>query len=58
MYYSYHNHIKRKIKENKLVRIEYLDSYKNIGKVMIFYFNDGSKYPIREYAWYLYKDLI
>lgn len=58
MYYSYHNYLKSKIKKIKIDKIEYFESYKNLGKVMIIYFKDGTKYPIREYAWYLYKDLI
>ena len=58
MYYSYHNLIKHKIKEGKLIKIEYIESYKQLGRILMIYFNDGSKYPIREYAWYLYKEII
>lgn len=55
MYYSYHNVILNKIKEGKLVKYEYKDRYKNISPVLILYFNDGSIYPIREYAWFKYN---
>ena len=41
-----------------LVKVEYLENYKDKGRVMLLYFNDGKKYFIREYAWSLYKDLI
>jgi hypothetical protein len=58
MYFSYHNVIKNKIKKEMLVKVEYLENYKDKGRVMLLYFNDGKKYFIREYAWSLYKDLI
>ena len=55
MYYSYHNIIKRKIKDGKLIGYEYRDRYKKIEPVLILYFDDGSIYPIREYVWYKQK---
>lgn len=58
MYYSYHNLIKSKIKNGKLIKIEFIDNYKQLGRVMMIHFDDGSKYPIREYAWNLYKEII
>lgn len=58
MYYSYHNLIKKKIKEGKLSKIEFIDNYKKMGKVMMIYFNDNKKYPIREYAWNLYREYL
>lgn len=58
MYFSYHNVIKNKIKNGLLVSSEIIENYKNIGRVMMLYFKDDTKYFIREYAWYLYKDLI
>ena len=48
MYYSYHAQIKKKIKNGELVKYEYLDSYKNIGPVLMLYFKDGTKKFIRE----------
>ena len=56
MYYSYHNIIKRKIKEGKLIGYEYKEKYKNISPVLILYFDDNSMYPIREYVWYKYQN--
>lgn len=58
MYYNYHGIIKKKIKENKLVNIEFKDKYKNIKNVMLLYFNDGTVYPIREYRFLEYSILL
>jgi len=55
MYYSYHNIIKRKILDNKLIGYEYRENYKNISPALLLYFNDGSVYPIREYCWFKYN---
>lgn len=58
MYYNYHGIIKKKIKENKLVNIEFKDQYKNIKNVMLLYFNDGTVYPIREHRFLEYSILL
>lgn len=58
MYYSYHAQIKKKIKNGELFKYEYLDSYKNIGPVLMLYFKDGTKKFIREYRWIDYYDLL
>ncbi len=58
MYYNYHGIIKKKIKENKLVNIEFKEKYNNINNVMILYFNDGTKYPIREYRFLEYSIIL
>ena len=55
MYYSYHNMIRKKINEGKLIKYEYKERYKNISPVLLLYFKDGSIYPIREYAWFKYN---
>ena len=55
MYYSYHNIIKKKIDEGKLIYYEYKQSYNNISPVLILYFSDKSKYPIKEYDWNKYN---
>ena len=55
MYYSYHNMISKKIKEGRLIKYEYMERYKNISPVLLLYFNDGSIYPVREYAWFKYN---
>ena len=48
MYYSYHGIIKKKIKQNKLIKVEHKLKYKNLNNVLVLYFNDGTTYPIRE----------
>ena len=48
MYYNYHRTVKNKIKKGLLLNIEYLENYPNIGKVILLFFKDGTKYPIRE----------
>jgi len=58
MYYNYHGIIKKKIKENKLVKYEFKDKYHNINNVMVLYFSDGSVYPIREHRFLEYSILI
>ena len=55
MYYSYHNLIKKKIDEGKLIYYEYIESYNNISPALLLYFSDNTKYPIREYAWFKYS---
>lgn len=55
MYYNYHGIIKKKIKENKLIKIEFVEKYKNIKNVMLLYFNDGTIYPIREHRFLEYS---
>ena len=58
MYYNYHGIIKQKIKNNELVKVEFVDEYKKIKNVMLLYFKDGSVKPIREYRWLEYFILI
>ena len=58
MYYSYHNQIKKKIKNGQLLKYEYLDNYKNIGRVLMLYFKDGTKHFIREYRFIEYYPLL
>ena len=48
MYYSYHGVIKKKIKQNKLIKVEHKLKYKKLNNVLVLYFNDGTTYPIRE----------
>ncbi|MBE6124640.1 MAG: hypothetical protein E7184_03845 [Erysipelotrichaceae bacterium] len=58
MYYSYHNNIKKKIKEGKLIGYEYVEEYHNIKPALLLYFENGTIYPIRESSWYLYYSLL
>lgn len=54
MYYNYHGIIKNKIKDNELIKIEFVLKYHNINNVMLLYFNDGTVKPIREHRWLEY----
>ena len=58
VYYNYPGIIKQKIKNNELVKVEFVDEYKKIKNVMLLYFKDGSIKPIREYRWLEYFILI
>ena len=58
MYYNYHGIIKRKIKNKELIKVEYQENYKKIGKVLLLYFKDGSIYPIREYRFLEYSIIL
>ena len=58
MYYSYHNNIKRKIKNGELKKYQFIDNYKNVGPVLMLYFKDGSKKFIREYRWIEYYNIL
>lgn len=58
MYYNYHGIIKKKIKNNELIKIEFKDKYNHINNVMLLYFKDGSIYPIREHKFFEYSIII
>ncbi len=58
MYYNYHGIIKNKIKNKELIKVEYKEKYKKIGKVILLYFKDGSTYPIREHRFLEYSILL
>ena len=58
MYYNYHAIIKKKIKENKLIYIEFKEEHKKIKNVMLLHFNDGTIYPIREHRFLEYSILL
>jgi hypothetical protein len=58
MYYSYHGQIKKKIKNGELIKYEYIDNYKNIGRVIMLYFKDGTKKFIREYRFIEYYSIL
>lgn len=58
MYYNYHGIIKQKIKQGLLEKYDYYDNYHNIKPALVLYFKDGSIYPIREYRWYEYYELL
>ena len=58
MYYNYHAIVKKKIRNNELVKIEFKEVYKKYKNVMLLYFKDGSIYPIREHRFLEYSILL
>ncbi len=58
MYYNYHGIIKKKIKNNELVKVEYKEKYKKLNNVLLLYFKDGKVYPIREHRFLEYSILL
>ena len=48
MYYNYHGIIKKKIKNGLLTKVEFKNEYHGIKNATLLFFNDGSRYPIRE----------
>ena len=57
--YPYHNKIKQRIKNNELIRYEFVDSYKNISPCLLLYFDSEPKIrPIRKYRFSEYDDLL
>ena len=57
--YPYHNKIKQRIKNNELVRYEYLEKYKNISPCLLLYFDTEPKTrPIREHRFKEYEKLL
>lgn len=36
MYFNYHGYLKKKIKNNQLVKWEFVDEYKNLGYVIAY----------------------
>lgn len=58
MYFNYHGYLKKKIKNNQLVKWEFVDGYKNLEYVMLLYFNNGKVYPIKKENIVIYLDFI
>ena len=57
--YPYHNKIKQRIKNNKLVKYEYLDKHKGISPCLLLYFNTEPKIrSIREHRFKEYEEII
>lgn len=57
--YPYHNKIKQRIKNNELVRYEYLENYKNISPCLLLHFDtDPKTRPIREHRFKEYEALL
>lgn len=57
--YPYHNKIKQRIKNNELVRYEFVDHYKNISPCLLLYFNtEPYVRPVREHRFTEYRLLL
>jgi len=56
--YPYHNKIKQRIKNNELIRYEYLNKYKNISPCLLLHFDTEPHIrPIREHRFKEYEEL-
>lgn len=57
--YPYHNKIKQRIRNQELVKYEYVTRYKNISPCLLLYFNTEPKIrPIREHRFEQYEKLL
>ena len=57
--YPYHNKIKKRIRNQELVRYEYVDKYKDISPCLLLYFSTEPKIrPIREHRFIEYEKLL
>lgn len=56
--FPYHNRIKQRIKNQELVRYEYVEKYKNIKPCLLLYFDTEPKIrPIREHRFEEYEKI-
>lgn len=56
--YPYHNKIKQRIRNNELIRYEYVDKYKDISPCLLLYFSTEPHIkPIREHRFDEYETL-
>jgi len=56
--YPYHNKIKQRIKNNELVRYEYLNNHKGISPCLLLHFDsEPFTRPIREHRFKEYDEL-
>lgn len=57
--YPYHNKIKQRIKNNELVKYEYVDNYKNISPCLLLHFSTEPKIrPIRQHRFLEYEKIL
>ena len=57
--YPYHNKIKQRIKNNELVRYEYVEKYKTISPCLLLHFDTEPKIrPIREHRYKEYEEIL
>ena len=57
--YPYHNKIKQRIRNQELVKYEYVDKYKEISPCLLLYFNPTPNLrPIRKHKFQEYQELL
>jgi hypothetical protein len=57
--YPYHNKIKQRIRNNELIKYEYMDKYKNISPCLLLHFStEPFTRPIREHRFNEYENLL
>jgi hypothetical protein len=57
--YPYHNKIKQRIKNNELIKYEFVDKYKTIKPCLLLYFNtEPYVRPIRAHRFDEYKHIL
>ena len=57
--YSYHNTIKKRIKNGELTGFDYVDNYKNIGECLLLHFSTPPfERPIRPHKYYEYYEIL
>lgn len=57
--YPYHNKIKQRIKNNELVKYEYVDKYKDISPCLLLHFSTEPKIrPIRQHRFLEYEKIL
>ncbi len=57
--YSYHNTIKKRIKNGELIGFDYIENYKNVGRCLLLYFcTPPFERPIRPHKYYIYQEIL
>ncbi|RKE91985.1 hypothetical protein BXY80_2417 [Ichthyenterobacterium magnum] len=57
--YPYHNKIKQRIKNNELIKFEYVNKYKKISPCLLLYFNTEPYIrPIRAHRFKEYEPIL
>lgn len=57
--YSYHNTIKKRIRNGELIGYQFVDNYKNIGECLLLTFSTPPfERPIRPHKYHEYVDIL
>ena len=57
--YSYHNTIKKRIRNGELIGFDYTENYRNIGKCLLLHFSTPPfERPIRPYKYCEYNEIL